>query len=89
MTATIMDGKATADKIRAGIKAEVENLKMKPGLAAVLVGKNPASQVYVEIKRKTCNEVGIYSELYKLPEERFGIISFIMAALPVLVFLIE
>lgn len=69
MTATIMDGKAVAGKIRARIKAEVANLKMKPGLAAVLVGKNPASQVYVQIKRKTCDEVGIYSELYKLPEE--------------------
>ncbi|MBI3036395.1 bifunctional methylenetetrahydrofolate dehydrogenase/methenyltetrahydrofolate cyclohydrolase FolD [Candidatus Woesearchaeota archaeon] len=69
MTATIMDGKATAEKIRAGIKAEVTNLKVKPGLAAVLAGKNPASQVYVEIKRKTCDDVGIYSELYKLPEE--------------------
>lgn len=69
MTATIMDGKATAEKIRAGIKAEVANIKTKPGLAAVLVGENPASKAYVEIKRKTCDEVGIYSELYKLPEE--------------------
>ncbi len=68
MTATIMDGKAVAEKIRAKIKAEVTNLKMKPGLAAILVGENPASKVYVDIKRKTCDEVDIYSELYRLPE---------------------
>ena len=67
MTATIIDGKAVAEKIRAGIKAEVARLKTKPGLAAILVGENPASKVYVDIKRKTCGEVGIYSELYKLP----------------------
>lgn len=66
--ATIMDGKALAEKIRAGIKAEVAKLKIKPGLAAIIVGDNPASKVYVDIKRKTCDEVGIYSELYKLPE---------------------
>ncbi|MBI2549745.1 bifunctional methylenetetrahydrofolate dehydrogenase/methenyltetrahydrofolate cyclohydrolase FolD [Candidatus Woesearchaeota archaeon] len=69
MTAKIMDGKAVAEKIRAKVKAEVANLKTKPGLAAILVGENPASKVYVDIKRKTCDEVGIYSELYKLPEE--------------------
>lgn len=68
MTATIIDGKTVAEKIRAGIKAEVAKLKAKPGLAAILVGENPASRVYVDIKRKTCDEVGIYSELYKLPD---------------------
>lgn len=69
MTATIIDGKVVAEKIRAKMKAEVAKLKVKPGLAAILVGENPASKVYVEIKRKTCDEVGIYSELYKLPEQ--------------------
>lgn len=68
MVATILDGKATAEKIRTGIKAEVAKLNPKPGLAAILVGDNPASKVYVDIKRKTCDEVGIYSELYRLPE---------------------
>lgn len=68
MAAEIIDGKAVAQKIRAGIKAEVARLKTKPGLAAILVGENPASKVYVDIKRKTCDEVGIHSELYKLPE---------------------
>ncbi len=69
MTAVIIDGKAVAEKIIAVIKAEVTTLKVKPGLAAILVGENPASKVYVDIKRKTCDEVGIYSELYKLPEQ--------------------
>lgn len=68
MAAVIIDGKAVAEKILAGIKAEVAKLKTKPGLAAILVGENPASKVYVDIKRKTCDEVGIYSELYKLPD---------------------
>lgn len=68
MTARIMDGKAAAERIRAGAKAEIAKLREKPGLAAVLVGDNPASKVYVDIKRKTCDEVGVYSELYKLPE---------------------
>ncbi len=70
MAAEIIDGKAIAEKIRATVKAEVAKLKTsKPGLAAIIVGENPASKVYVDIKRKTCDEVGIYSELYKLPEE--------------------
>ena len=68
MTAAIMDGKALAEKIRARIKAEVKNLRQKPGLAAIIVGENPASKLYVDMKRKTCDEVGIYSELYKLPD---------------------
>ena len=68
MNATIMDGKAVAEKIKAKIKVAVSNLKDRPGLAAILVGENPASKVYVNIKQKTCDEVGIYSELYKLPD---------------------
>ncbi len=68
MTAKIIDGKEIAGKIRAAIKEEVSALKKKPGLAAVIVGENPASKVYVGMKRKTCEEVGIYSEEHKLPE---------------------
>ena len=68
MTATLMDGKAVAEKIKAKIRVAVSNLKDRPGLAAILVGENPASKVYVNIKQKTCDEVGIYSELYKLPD---------------------
>jgi len=69
MTAKLIDGKEIAKKIREEIKNEVAALKKKPGLAAIIVGDNPASEVYVGIKRKTCEEVGIYSEEFKLPEE--------------------
>jgi len=69
MTAQIIDGKEIARKISEQIKAEVTTLEKKPGLAAVLVGDNPASKVYVGMKRKTCEEVGIYSEEHTLPED--------------------
>ncbi len=61
----IIDGKALAAKIREEVRGEVEKLKSSgivPGLAAVLVGDNPASKVYVRNKRKACEEAGIYSE---------------------------
>ncbi len=70
--ASIIDGKAVASEIRAKIKKDVEQLRSKgivPGLAAVLVGDNPASQVYVRNKRKACEEAGIYSEEHKLPAD--------------------
>ena len=69
----IIDGKMVAEHLRKGIAEEVNKLKREtglvPGLAAVLVGDNPASQIYVKNKRKACEEVSIYSEEYKLPEE--------------------
>ena len=69
----ILDGKMVAEHLRKGIAEEVNKLKREtglvPGLAAVLVGDNPASQIYVKNKRKACEEVSIYSEEYKLPEE--------------------
>ncbi|MBI5745924.1 MAG: bifunctional methylenetetrahydrofolate dehydrogenase/methenyltetrahydrofolate cyclohydrolase FolD [Nitrospirae bacterium] len=70
--AGIIDGKAVASEIRTKIKKDVEQLRSKgivPGLAAVLVGDNPASQVYVRNKRKACEEAGIYSEEHKLPAD--------------------
>jgi 5,10-methylene-tetrahydrofolate dehydrogenase/methenyl tetrahydrofolate cyclohydrolase len=73
MTATVIDGKANADQIRAevasGVAARISAGKSKPGLATVLVGENPASQVYVRNKQKACAEVGIESYGYNLPEE--------------------
>jgi len=69
VTAKIIDGKEIAKKIRERIKEEVTAMEKKPGLAAIIVGENPASKIYVGIKRKTCDEVGIYSEEHKLPEE--------------------
>ena len=64
MSAKIIDGNKIADEIRGEIKKEVESLKSQnnitPGLAAVLVGDNPASQVYVRMKRKAFKEIGIF-----------------------------
>jgi len=62
MTAEIINGKEIAAKIRAGIKDKVDSMKQKPGLAVVIVGENPASKVYVNMKEKACKEVGYYSE---------------------------
>lgn len=71
MPAKRIDGKAIAQEVRARVKTEVEKLgpNRRPGLAAVLVGENPASKIYVRNKRKGCEEVGIYSEEHPLPEE--------------------
>ena len=65
----IINGKEISASIRAEIKAETEKLGIKPGLAVILVGNDPASQVYVRNKNKACEEVGFYSEMYTLPEE--------------------
>lgn len=69
MAAVIMDGKALASKIKEEVRAQVERMECKPGLAVVLVGENPASQVYVNGKKKDCAQCGIYSEEYVLPGE--------------------
>ncbi len=67
--ATIIDGKAISAKVREEIRAEVEKLEEKPGLAVVIVGEDPASKVYVRNKAKGCAEVGFYSEVHELPED--------------------
>lgn len=71
MAARILDGKALAARIRQELRAEVDDLGKRlgrpPGLAAVLVGDNPASQIYVENKHKACSEVGIASQVLRLP----------------------
>jgi methylenetetrahydrofolate dehydrogenase (NADP+)/methenyltetrahydrofolate cyclohydrolase len=72
MTAELIDGKALAAKVRAGVKEEVEKLKAKglePSLAVVLVGNNPASAVYVRNKIRACLETGIISIEERMPEE--------------------
>jgi methylenetetrahydrofolate dehydrogenase (NADP+)/methenyltetrahydrofolate cyclohydrolase len=69
--AQIIDGKKIAAEIRGRIKEETGRLAAQgcqPGLAAVLVGDNPASVIYVRNKRKACEEAGIYSEEHTLPE---------------------
>ena len=73
MTAQLIKGAEVAAQIREELKKEVAGLKAKhnvvPGLATVLVGADPASQVYVGAKEKTCQELGIYSERHDLPEK--------------------
>ncbi len=70
--AEIIDGKKVSEHIRAQIAEGVEQLKadrgITPGLAAVLVGEDPASEIYVRNKRKACATAGMYSEEHKLPE---------------------
>jgi methylenetetrahydrofolate dehydrogenase (NADP+)/methenyltetrahydrofolate cyclohydrolase len=69
--ARIIDGKAVARKLRAEYASRVENQKsphgVQPGIAVILVGDNPASQVYVRNKIQACKETGIHSELYHMP----------------------
>lgn len=65
----LINGKEISAAIREEIKAEVAAMETRPGLAVVLVGNDPASQVYVRNKNRACEEVGIYSEMYTLPEE--------------------
>lgn len=67
--ANIINGKEISAAIREEIKAGVQGMSVRPGLAVVLVGDDPASAVYVRNKSKACAEVGIYSEVYRLPEE--------------------
>ena len=73
MHAKILDGKAIAADTRQQIKAKVEqrlaNGLRAPGLAVVLVGDNPASQIYVRSKRRACEETGIHSEQRELPSD--------------------
>ncbi len=70
--AVLLDGKTMAAQLTEGLKAHIEALKEKgvtPGLAVILVGEDPASQVYVRNKGKACDELGMYSETIRLPEE--------------------
>lgn len=65
----IIDGKAIAALCRAEIAEEVAAMTRKPALAVIIVGENPASQVYVRNKEKACLEAGIRSSVYRLPKE--------------------
>jgi len=71
MAATILDGNKIAAEIRAEVAAEVKEMTaagVRPGLAVILVGHNPASEIYVRGKVKSCGEVGIYSEQITPPD---------------------
>lgn len=71
MSARIIDGKAIASQIKSELRQETERLKLDrgitPGLAFILVGENPASQVYVRSKGKACDEIGFHSITKELP----------------------
>jgi len=64
----ILDGIAVRNEILERLKPRIAKLKRKPGLAVVLVGHNPASEVYVRSKIKTCGEIGIFSDKLTPPE---------------------
>ena len=70
--AKILDGKQFAQEITQGLKRKVARLKKKPGLAVIMLGNNPASKVYVNMKNIRSKEIGYYSELHHLPE---GVVS--------------
>ena len=69
--ANIIDGKTISTQIRAELKKETEELiktrGIRPGLAVIIVGEDPASQVYVRNKHRACEEIGYLSEVYELP----------------------
>ena len=72
MSAKILSGKEVSARIKAELKNEADNLKAQgimPGLAVIIVGDDPASRVYVNNKKKACEELGILSEEYALPGE--------------------
>ena len=83
MSAKILDGKWVRDQVLAELRPRIENLTAKhrrPGLAVILVGHDPASEIYVRNKIKTCAEMGIYSEKIAPPdtistEDLLGIIE--------------
>ncbi len=72
MTARLLEGKVFASQLKEQAKADALQLKAKtgvtPGLAVIIVGDNPASQVYVANKHKACEELGIYSEVIRMSE---------------------
>ncbi|MCI7698859.1 MAG: bifunctional methylenetetrahydrofolate dehydrogenase/methenyltetrahydrofolate cyclohydrolase FolD [Akkermansia sp.] len=72
MNPILINGKEVAQQVRAGLISQIQELKdrgVTPGLAVILVGKDPASQVYVGSKVKACAELGLKSFHYELPEE--------------------
>lgn len=67
MTATLLDGKALAARVRAQARETLAGLGVRAGLAVVLVGDDPASRVYVRNKVRACEETGIRSEMHAFP----------------------
>jgi len=72
MSATLIDGKSLAATVRAEQKSTIESLAargVRPGLAAILAGNDPASRVYVRNKARACEETGMRSEIHEFPEQ--------------------
>ncbi|OLD00219.1 MAG: bifunctional 5,10-methylene-tetrahydrofolate dehydrogenase/5,10-methylene-tetrahydrofolate cyclohydrolase [Gemmatimonadetes bacterium 13_1_40CM_3_70_8] len=72
MPARLIDGTAIGGRLRAELQAEIRTLRgrgITPGLAAVLVGDNPASATYVRMKGKACEDAGLYHETIRLPRD--------------------
>lgn len=69
MPAVVMDGKKLAAKIKERVLTEVGRMDRKPGLVVIMVGDDPASKVYLNGRKKDCDQCGIYSEEYILPHE--------------------
>ena len=71
MPANILDGKSLAKKIRKQIKQKIIALgdARKPGLAAILVGEDPASSIYVRSKERTCKKLGYFTDTKRLREK--------------------
>jgi methylenetetrahydrofolate dehydrogenase (NADP+)/methenyltetrahydrofolate cyclohydrolase len=71
MTAKLIDGKAIAAEVRQSVKQRIDkrlaNNQRPPGLAVILVGQDPASEIYVRNKRKACDEAGVLSRSFDLP----------------------
>jgi methylenetetrahydrofolate dehydrogenase (NADP+)/methenyltetrahydrofolate cyclohydrolase len=65
----LLDGKALAAVLRADIKEKIQNARIVPGLAVVIVGEDPASKIYVRNKVKACADVGMRSFVYELPSD--------------------
>jgi methylenetetrahydrofolate dehydrogenase (NADP+) / methenyltetrahydrofolate cyclohydrolase len=65
----IIDGKLIASQITGEIKKELEKVNITPGLALILVGNNPASEIYVKMKSKKCAELGFYSVIERKPDD--------------------
>jgi methylenetetrahydrofolate dehydrogenase (NADP+)/methenyltetrahydrofolate cyclohydrolase len=69
---TILDGKKLSQKIKENVKSEVQKLQKEknitPGLAVILIGNDPASATYVNMKSKACKEAGIYSIVHEMPD---------------------
>jgi methylenetetrahydrofolate dehydrogenase (NADP+)/methenyltetrahydrofolate cyclohydrolase len=72
MNAQVINGTQLAKKIKENLASEVASLKeqgINPGLAVIIVGDNPASRIYVDLKKKDCDLLGVYSKEFSLPQE--------------------